>query len=164
MAVATNLGVSPRVTGGQRLDVPRRVDRRPVPGVDHAAGRRPARLVAALPRTAVRPCGPKPLAGSIGWLVLVGVLAFLVVLGVGWTTGSGPAVPAQTQVVQVRPGDTLWSVARRLDPDTAAASVVDGIRQLNRIGVDDTVYPGELLRVPTTLTGGAAARAGVLQH
>jgi LysM domain-containing protein len=169
MAVATNLGVSPRAAGGQRVDVPRRSDRRPVPGVDHADGRRPARLVAARQRVVARPCGPRPVAGSIGWLVLAGVLTFLVVLGIGWSAGGngggpGGSVPAATQVVQVRQGDTLWSVAERLAPAAAPAAVVERIRQLNRFDVDSTVYPGELLRVPTALTGGAAAKAGVLQH
>lgn len=164
MAVATNLGVSPRATSGQRLDVPRRSTRRLVPGVNHADGRRPARLVAALPRAVARPCPPRTVASSLGWLMLVGVLTFLVVLGIGWSAGDSPAVPAQTQVVQVRAGDTLWSVAHRLAPAVSTAAVVDRIRQLNSLDVDATVYPGELLRVPTSLSGTAAARAGVLQH
>ncbi len=166
MAVATNLGVSPRAANGQRsfrrLDAPRRS----VPGVDHAGGRRPARLVAALPRASARPCGPRPITGSIGWLVLAGVLTFLVVLGVGWSTGGQDtgSVPASTQVVQVRAGDTLWSVAHRLAPAAAPAAVVDRIRQLNGLDADSTVYPGELLRVPSTLSDAAAAKAGAIQH
>lgn len=167
MAVATNLGVSPRATSGQRLDAPRRSDRRPIPGIDHADGRRPARLVAALPRAEARPCGPRPVAGSIGWLVLAGVLAFLVVLGIGWSTGGNSdsgSVPASTQVVQVHQGDTLWSVAQRLAPAAAPSAVVARIRQLNNLDVDSTVYPGELLRVPTALSGSAAAKAGVIQR
>jgi hypothetical protein len=165
MAVATNLGVSPRVTNGQRLDVPRRSSRRPVP-VDHAGGRRPARLVAALPRAVARPCGPRSVTGSIGWLVVAGVLTFLVVLGVSWSTAGQDAgsVPARTQVVQVRQGDTLWSVAQRMVPAAAPSVVVDRIRQLNGLDVDSSVYPGELLRVPSTLSDSAAAQAGVLQH
>jgi hypothetical protein len=166
MAVATNLGVSPRVTNGQRLDVPRRTGRRPVPGVDHAHGRRPARLVAALPRAVARPCGPRSVTGSLAWLVLAGVLTFLVVLGVTWSAGGQDTglVPARTQVVQVRQGDTLWSVAQRMVPAAAPSAVVDRIRQLNGLDVDSTVYPGELLRVPSTLSDNAAAKAGVLQR
>ena len=164
MAVATNLGVSPRATSGQRLDVPRRSTRRPVPGMSRADRHRPARLVAALPRAVARPCAPRSVASSLGWLVLAGVLTFLVVLGIGWSTGSAPAVPSQTQVVQVRMGDTLWSVAHRLAPAASTGAVVDRIRQLNSLDVDSTVYPGELLRVPSSLSGSAAARAGALQH
>jgi LysM repeat protein len=96
---------------------------------------------------------------------LAGVLTFLVVLGVGWASGGGsPSVPAPVQVVQVRSGDTLWSVAHRLDPAESATTVVARIRQLNGLDVDSTVYPGELLRVPSTLSGSAAAKAGVLQR
>jgi hypothetical protein len=167
MAVATNVDVSPRVADGtSRLHIPRRSTRRPVPGIDHADGRRPARLVAALPRATAQQCGPRPIVGSIGWLVLAGVLTFLVVLGVGWATaghGTG-SVPAATQVVQVHQGDTLWNMAQRLAPTVAPAAVVDRIRQLNGLDVDSTVYPGELLRVPSTLSGTAAAKAGVIQH
>jgi hypothetical protein len=98
-------------------------------------------------------------------LVLAGVLTFLAVLGIGWSAGSsGPAVPSQTQVAQVRAGDTLWSVAHRLDPAASTGAVVDRIRQLNSLDVDATVYPGELLRVPSDLSGTAAAQAGVLQR
>jgi hypothetical protein len=111
-------------------------------------------------------------AGSIGWLVLAGVLTFVVVLAIGWATGDngpdggpdGGPVPASTQVVQLHQGDTLWSVAERLAPAAAPSAVVARIRQLNNLDVDSTVYPGELLRVPTALSGSAAAKAGVLQR
>jgi hypothetical protein len=123
-------------------------------------------LVAALPRAVARSCGPRSVGGSVGWLVLAGVLTFLVVLGVNWSTAGQDtgAVPTRTQVVQVRQGDTLWTVARRMDPAAPPSAVVDRIRQLNSIDVDSTVYPGELLRVPSTLSDSAAAQAGVLQR
>jgi len=157
MAIATNLGVkpSPRATGHRRRLVPPHVD-----------GRRPGRLVAALPRATARPCGPRPIVGSIGWLVLIAALAFLVVLGFGWATAGQDttAIPSETQVVQVHPGDTLWSVAHRMAPNAAPAAVVDRIRQLNSLDVDMTVYPGELLQVPSDLSGAAAAKAGAIQR
>ena len=106
------------------------------------------------------------LAGPIGWLVLIAGLTFLVVLGFGWAT-AGPdpsAVPNQTQVVQVHPGDTLWSVAHRMAPNAAPSAVVDRIRQLNSLDIDVTVYPGELLLVPSDLSGAAAAKAGAIQR
>jgi hypothetical protein len=159
MAIATNLGVkpSPRATGtGHRR-------RTAAPYVD---GRRPARLVAALPRATAQPCGPRPIAGSIGWLVLIAGLTFLVVLGLGWATAGQDtgAVPSQTQVVQVHPGDTLWSLAHRMAPNAAPSAVVDRIRQLNSLDIDVTVYPGELLQVPSDLSGAAAAKAGAIQR
>jgi hypothetical protein len=160
MAIATNFKVkpSPRATGTDHK-------RRLVP--PYVDGRRPARLVAALPRATAQPCGPRPIAGSLGWLVLIAVLTFLVVLGFGWATAASQdtgAVPSQTQVVQVHPGDTLWSVAHRMAPNAVTAAVVDRIRQLNSLDVDMTVYPGELLQVPSDLSGAAAAKAGAIQR
>ncbi len=158
MAIATNLGVkpSPRAAG---TDHKRRLV---APYVD---GRRPARLVAALPRATAQPCRPRPTAGSLGWLALIAGLTFLVVLGFGWATSGQDtgAVPSQTQVVQIHPGDTLWSVAHRM-AHAAPAAVVDRIRQLNSLDVDMTVYPGELLQVPSDLSGAAAAKAGAVQR
>ena len=162
MAVATNIGfnLSPRAATGtqRRQDTPRR---RRV-----GDGRRPARLVAALPRATAQPCGPRPIADSIGWLVLAGVLTFVVVLGIGWSTNANDtsSVPDRTVVVQVHPGDTLWSVAHRMAPAAASAAVVDKIRQLNSLDTDTTLYPGELLQVPSTLSAGAAAKAGAIQR
>jgi nucleoid-associated protein YgaU len=74
---------------------------------------------------------------------------------------AGRATPA---VVRVRPGDSLWQVARRLLADGAAD--VDGqpgdaavdrmwrrraATNADRIGPDpDLIFPGTLLRVPET--------------
>jgi hypothetical protein len=104
--------------------------------------------------------------GSIGWLVLVGVLAFVVVLAVGWTMGGHAAasVPTRAVTVQVHQGETLWTVAERLAPSAAPAEAVAKIRQLNGLDVDSVLYPGELLRVPTALSADAAAKAGALQR
>lgn len=140
MAVVTNVGVtqSPRV-------LPRPV-RRTVP----ADGRRPVRLAPAPYRPAVRQCAPRPLVGSIGWLVAAGVVAFLVVFGIGWTAGGSDAsVPNRTVTVQVHRGETLWSVARAAAPGVSTPAVVDRIRRLNGLSVDQLLYPGELLRVPS---------------
>src|ERR1700743_1139429 len=152
MAVVTHVGfnLSPRSPGGSRPPVVRPPRRRALLPTD---GRRPARLAAAPLRPAAQGCGPPPVAGSIGWLVLVGVLAFVVVLAIGWTMGGHPAasVPARTGTVQVHRGETLWSVAHRMAPGAAPQAAVARIRQLNGLDVDSVVYPGELLRVPTAL-------------
>jgi predicted Zn-dependent protease len=98
-----------------------------------------------------RPCAARPAGGSIGWLVLVGVLAFVVVLGLGWfaTSESTGSVPQHTVQVQVHPGETLWGIAERLAPNDQPAAVVDRIRQLNGLAAADQLYPGELLQVPS---------------
>ncbi|HEX5114029.1 MAG TPA: LysM peptidoglycan-binding domain-containing protein [Pseudonocardiaceae bacterium] len=132
-------------------------------GVSHADGRRPARLVASPARAVAQPCGPRPMTGSIGWLVLVAVLGFLLVLGIGWTMGGQPAstVPDRTVLVQVHQGESLWTVAQRMSPGAPADAVVAKIRQLNDLTADSVLFPGELLRVPSTLT---APQAGTVQR
>ena len=166
MTVVEN-GLSSRVvTGtrqGSRPDVVRPVRRRVV----QSDGRRPAHLVASPHLVHTQSCEPRPVVRSTGWLVLAGVLAFVVVLGIGWLLTSGPATtpaPTQTVLVQVRQGDTLWNVAQRMAPSAQAVTEVAAIRQLNGLDVDSVLYPGELLRVPSDLTGVAAAKAGALQR
>jgi hypothetical protein len=142
--------LSSRAATGTREHVVRPVRRRPLRGV-HVDGRRPARLVPAPFRSATRSCEPVPRSGSLGWLVLVGVLTFLVVLGTVWATGGGgdaTPVPTRTVLVQVHQGESLWQVARRTAPSSSAAAVVDTIRQLNGLDDNSILYPGELLRVP----------------
>jgi predicted Zn-dependent protease len=95
------------------------------------------------------------------------VLAFLVVLGIGWSMGGSPdagSVPTRTVLVQVHQGETLWGVAQRMAPSAAPAAVVTKIRQLNSLDVDTVLYPGELLKVPTGLSADAAAKAGAVQR
>lgn len=114
----------------------------------HVDGRGPARLVAApYPRRA-QTCAPQPVARSLGWLVLVGLASFAVVLGVMWT-GGGASVPASTVSVTVHPGETLWSVAQRMAPGVPVSDEMAKIRQLNGLDVDSVLYPGELLTVPS---------------
>jgi hypothetical protein len=168
MTVMVNVrgSLSPRAATGTREHVVRPVRRRPVRGV-HVDGRRPARLVPAPFRSIAQSCEPVPRSGSLGWLVLVGALAFLVVLGIVWSTGGGQdagAVPTRTELVQVHQGETLWQVAQRMAPSSGAAAVVDKIKQLNGLDDNSVLYPGELLQVPSSLTAHTAAKMGAVQH
>jgi hypothetical protein len=158
------INLSPRVaTGARRGAAPDVV--RPPRRVVYTDGRRPARLVAAPQRGSVGACGPVPVARSLGWLVLVGALAFLVVLGIGWSTGAASVpVPQHTVLVQVHQGETLWNMARRMVPSAPPAAVVDKIRELNGLDEDSALYPGELLRVPSGLSGTDEAKAGVVRR
>ncbi|HSV67428.1 MAG TPA: LysM peptidoglycan-binding domain-containing protein [Mycobacteriales bacterium] len=54
--------------------------------------------------------------------------------------------PTAPTVVEVRPGDTLWSIARRVAPDADARAVVDSLRRGNGLP-DGTVHPGQILYV-----------------
>ncbi|MGH3739787.1 MAG: LysM peptidoglycan-binding domain-containing protein [Micromonosporaceae bacterium] len=76
-------------------------------------------------------------------------------LGVGVMVGLGadPAVVAapfagqdRSQVV-VRPGDTLWSVARQHEPSEDPLATIEEIRELNDLP-DYTVHPGQTLLLP----------------
>jgi hypothetical protein len=147
-------------------DVVRRVGERRVRRIGQLDRRRPAPLAASPVRAVVRSCEPRVMVGSVGWLVLVGALVFVVVLGIGWFSGGPDAgsVPDRTAMVQVHRGETLWSVAERMAPAAAPAAVVDRIRQLNGLDVDSVLFPGELLQVPSGLTGGAEVKAGAVQR
>jgi hypothetical protein len=85
------------------------------------------------------------------------VLAQLIQAGIGGgpltTTGApaaqagGPAmIPAGTRFYVVRPGDTIWSVADRLDPNGDERPLVD---VLQRELKGSTLYPGEQIPLPS---------------
>jgi nucleoid-associated protein YgaU len=61
--------------------------------------------------------------------------------------GAEPAPVARSSYV-VRPGDTLWSIARRLEPGEDPRAVVDEIAEANRIAAGDLV-PGQVLVLPS---------------
>ncbi len=65
------------------------------------------------------------------------------------TTGAAAAgrvmVPAGAQEWVVRPGDTLWSIARALDPKGDVRPLVD--RLASEVG-GATVYPGQVIPLP----------------
>ena len=74
-------------------------------------------------------------------LVLVGVLALAVGLAAHGSSGAGPK---RTYVV--RPGDTLWSVARRTYSGDPRQGVWE-LQQRNHL-TSATIVPGERLVVP----------------
>jgi hypothetical protein len=57
------------------------------------------------------------------------------------------AAPAAPRVVTVAPGDTLWSIATRIAPDTDPRAEVAALQQRNGLTSVDLV-PGQVLRVP----------------
>jgi hypothetical protein len=123
-------------------------------------------MLMAAPRVA-RPvvCAPGRPVRGVGWLVLIGVLVFVATLSIGWvgsggTSGAAP-VPQSAVLVQVRSGETLWDIARRLAPASSPDAVVARIRQLNSVS-GDGVRPGELLAVPDGVAG--ASGGGATAH
>ncbi len=62
--------------------------------------------------------------------VVLVVAAFLVVVP-GLARGNGPDRPAPQVTYVVEPGDTLWSIARRVAPGRDPRPVVDGLIKAN---------------------------------
>jgi len=120
----------------------------------YVEGRRPARLVAAPRHARAVDCAPRSRFGSAGWLIVVGGLTFAVALALIWSAGGSASavVPSTTAVVQIRSGETLWDVAREQAPGSVADAVVAQIMRINSL-TNASVYPGELLRVPSSLRG-----------
>ena len=78
--------------------------------------------------------------------VFLAALAGLIATGPVADAASG-ASSGQTAVVVVQPGQTVWSIAKTLDPGADPRGLVGRIRELN--GLDDAVVvPGQALVVP----------------
>lgn len=108
------------------------------------------RRVAGAPRViAATSCAPRR---QMPFLVLVatGAAVCLAVVGLGTlasSVGPDPAVPAGTEVVFVKPGESLSEVAARVAPSFDTSAVVDRILELNG-GLTQGVRAGQPLRVP----------------
>ncbi|HEU5269531.1 MAG TPA: LysM peptidoglycan-binding domain-containing protein [Jatrophihabitans sp.] len=77
-------------------------------------------------------------------LLLAGML--LLVAGLSAPSPrSAPAIPAGSTVV-VQPGDTLWSIAQRAEPNSDPRLVVEQLRKANHL-TSVTLSPGQTLKV-----------------
>jgi nucleoid-associated protein YgaU len=79
---------------------------------------------------------------SAASLVLV-----MVLLGPVGHAFQAEAAPRHPRTVVVRPGDTLWSIARRSEPASDPRAVVDAIAGANGVQARELV-PGQRLLVP----------------
>ncbi len=87
-------------------------------------------------------------SGRLASVVAAATVTAAVVGGLGWIgQGASPGIPAQTAVVLVGGGETLWDVARRVAPQSDQRAVVHRIRELNGI-VGSAIEPGQRLQVP----------------
>ena len=87
-----------------------------------------------------------------GRLVVVLVALLVVLVASAWAAqsvrASASAGASPTTYVSVAPGDTVWTIARRLHHHGDVRDVVQRIEDLNDL-VSDVVRPGQLLIVPT---------------
>ncbi len=84
---------------------------------------------------------------AVVWLALLGAA-----LGViAWTDSAPEGRPdhGATTTLEVRAGDTLWDIARRLTPGADLRETVAVIAELNDLGRKPTLHPGETLVVPS---------------
>lgn len=104
---------------------------RPTP---RRSGRHLALVPVELPPVAVRPSPSVYRRRRLVAALVAAGLAFAAWTGLGALGGAltasgrsapGLGTPASAQVVEVAPGDTFWSIARRLQPDGDVRPLVD---------------------------------------
>ena len=87
-------------------------------------------------------------SGRVARVVAAATVTLAVVGGLGWIgQGASPGIPAETAVIRVGAGETVWDVARRVAPQSDQRAVVERIRQLNGI-MGSAITPGQQLQVP----------------
>lgn len=97
-------------------------------------------------------------AVPVRWQQAKAALAVMTLLGAGGIVGArlwqqaqaalAPVVPVET-VLQVRPGDSLWLLARRYgDPGLYILDRVDALARANRLPADAVLVPGQRVVVP----------------
>ncbi|HEY6709742.1 MAG TPA: LysM peptidoglycan-binding domain-containing protein [Actinomycetota bacterium] len=79
-------------------------------------------------------------------LAIVLVVAGSLVVVPGLARGDGPDRPAPRVTYVVEPGDTLWSIARRVAPGRDPRPVVDGLIEAN--DVRGGLQAGQELSIP----------------
>jgi len=125
-------------------------------GTEEAGGPAPALLAAGARR--LHPSVYRRRRLAVVSLAIVGAALALAVLfaagsasartggGPLTATGvSGPASLAAERVWVVRPGDTLWGIARAVDPGGDVRGLVD---RMEAEAGSATLYPGESIRIP----------------
>jgi nucleoid-associated protein YgaU len=82
----------------------------------------------------------------VGAVALVLVTVLLGPVGHALRADAAPRIP---RTVVVRPGDTLWSIARRAEPASDPRAVMEGITAANGVRAGHLV-PGQPLLVPAS--------------
>jgi hypothetical protein len=79
-------------------------------------------------------------------LAIALVVALFLLVAPGLAMGDGPDRPAQRITYVVEPGDTLWSIARRVAPGRDPRPVVDGLIRANDLRAG--LQAGQELSIP----------------
>jgi Tfp pilus assembly protein FimV len=79
-------------------------------------------------------------------LAIVLVIAAFLLVAPGLARGDGPERPARQVTYVVEPGDTLWSIARRVAPGHDPRPVVDALVEANDL--HGGLQAGQELSVP----------------
>lgn len=89
-----------------------------------------------------------------GWAVSLAAVLLVVLVAVGAVAmgrgafaGAVPGTPAAVAAgptIVAEPGDTLWTIARRVAPGTDVRPLVDDLVALN----GSTIQPGQAVRLP----------------
>ena len=99
-----------------------------------------------------RPAQPAPARLTRRGVVLTRVASLLAfaIMVFGFVHALAPAAPSSVgaEVVTVGSGESLWTVAERVNPDVDPRVTVTAIRELNGMRGSAVVEPGERLTVP----------------
>src|SRR5215216_692372 len=81
----------------------------------------------------VGPGGGRRMRARARLLAIVATVAAFLLVVPGLAKGDGPERPAPRVHYVVQPGDTLWSIARRVAPGRDPRPVVDGLIEANDV-------------------------------
>ena len=107
------------------------------------------------PSRPVRAARPEPMRLTRRGRIFFGTVLALIALAVAYFLGAGASQAgadstvstASFEQVTVMPGDTLWSIAVDIAPNTDTQQVIAEIVSLNRLETA-TVQPGQRLSIP----------------
>lgn len=83
---------------------------------------------------------------------LITALAVVALILLGFMRGGaafGQSSPAAPVKVVVQPGDTLWSIAKAMNPEADPRAGVSAIRALNKLSPSAHLIPGQALLLPS---------------
>lgn len=90
--------------------------------------------------------------GTLAVLLVVAVLAVVAMLGASQAQASTETLEAvEFEYVVAEPGDSLWSLAQRVAPDSDARDVIYDLKRLNQLEGSD-LFIGQELAIPLKYT------------